>query len=103
MAYKGRYDNGSKNPKPSGGVWKTVLIIILSVVLILALILGAAVYFINSFIDSKLGKVTQAEFEEKDVAGQDLSGLIGNLDETDPSISIDEPTTEATTEPTEPD
>ena len=103
MAYKGRYDNGSKSPKSSGGVWKTVLIIILSVVLILALILGGAVYFINSFINSKLGKVTQAEFVEKDVSGQDLSGLIGNLDESNPSISIDEPTTEATTEPTEPD
>lgn len=109
MAYQGRYQNGKA--KSSGGVWKTVLIVILCVVLILGALFAAG-YF---FLESKLGKITQAKFEEKDVSGQDLSALIGNLDETEPSIPVTEattepttevttePTTEATTAPTEPD
>ena len=110
MAYQGRYQNG--NAKSSGGVWKTVLIVILCVVLILGALFAAG-YF---FLESKLGKITQAKFEEKDVSGQDLSALIGNLDETEPSVPVTEeptteatteattvPTTEATTAPTEPD
>lgn len=109
MAYQGRYQNGKA--KSSGGVWKTVLIVILCVVLILGALFAAG-YF---FLESKLGKITQAKFEEKDVSGQDLSALIGNLDETEPSVPVTEattepttevttePTTEATTAPTEPD
>lgn len=101
MAYQGRYNNGDQ--KSSGGVWKTILIVILCVVLIFALLIGAG-YF---FLESKLNKITQAKFEEKDTTGQDLSALIGNLDETDPTVSTtEEPTeetTEETTSPTEPD
>lgn len=100
MAYQGRYGNG--NSKSSGGTWKIVLIVVLCLVLIMALLFGAA-YF---FLQSKLNKVTQAQFEEKDVSGQDLSALIGNLDDPNPTYSVTETTeaTEATTEaPTEPD
>ena len=101
MAYQGRYNNNNgKKSKSSGGVGKIVLIVVLSVVLILALLVGVAFYFVNSFLNSKLDKVTQAQFVEQDVSGQDLSALIGNLDETDPTELVTEATTEATTEPT---
>lgn len=105
MAYQGRYNNGDR-AKSGGGVWKIILIVILCVVLVLGLLFGAA-YF---YLDSKLNKVRQATFEEKDVSGQDLSALIGNLDDPNPTISISESTapteetTEETTQPaTEPD
>ena len=101
MAYQGRYNNGD-GAKSRGGVWKIILIVVLCVVLLLGLLLGAA-YF---YLDSKLNKVRQATFEEKDVSGQDLSALIGNLDESNPTISISEstaPTEEVTEAPTEPD
>lgn len=105
MAYQGRYNNGDR-AKSGGGVWKIILIVILCVVLVLGLLFGVA-YF---YLDSKLNKVRQATFEEKDVSGQDLSALIGNLDDPNPTISISESTapteevTEETTEPaTEPD
>ncbi len=100
MAYQGRYNNGDR-AKSGGGVWKIILIVILCVVLVLGLLFGAA-YF---YLDSKLNKVRQATFEEKDVSGQDLSALIGNLDDPNPTISISEstaPTEEATEETTEP-
>lgn len=100
MAYQGRYNNGDR-AKSGGGVWKIILIVILCVVLVLGLLFGAA-YF---YLDSKLNKVRQATFEEKDVSGQDLSVLIGNLDDPNPTISISEstaPTEEATEETTEP-
>ena len=100
MAYPGRYNNNEKKSKSSGSVGKIVLIVVLSVVLILALLAGVAFYFVNSFLNSKLNKVTQAQFQEQDVSGQDLSALIGNLDETDPTELVTEATTEATTEPT---
>ena len=57
MAYQGRYGNG--NSKSSGGTWKIVLIVVLCLVLIMALLFGAA-YF---FLQSKLNKVSQAQFE----------------------------------------
>ncbi|MDY4222811.1 MAG: LCP family protein [Candidatus Faecousia sp.] len=101
MAYQGRYNNGD-GAKSRGGVWKIILIVVLCVVLLLGLLVGAA-YF---YLDSKLNKVRQATFEEKDVSGQDLSALIGNLDESNPTISISEstaPTEEVTEAPTEPD
>ena len=101
MAYQGRYNNGD-GAKSRGGVWKIILIVVLCVVLLLGLLLGAA-YF---YLDFKLNKVRQATFEEKDVSGQDLSALIGNLDESNPTISISEsttPTEEVTEAPTEPD
>lgn len=100
MAYQGRYNNGDR-ANSGGGVWKIILIVILCVVLVLGLLFGAA-YF---YLDSKLNKVRQATFEEKDVSGQDLSALIGNLDDPNPTISISEstaPTEEATEETTEP-
>ena len=100
MAYQGRYNNGDR-AKSGGGVWKIILIVILCVVLVLGLLFGVA-YF---YLDSKLNKVRQATFEEKDVSGQDLSALIGNLDDPNPTISISEstaPTEEATEETTEP-
>ena len=100
MAYQGRYNNGDR-AKSGGGVWKIILIVILCVVLVLGLLCGAA-YF---YLDSKLNKVRQATFEEKDVSGQDLSALIGNLDDPNPTISISEstaPTEEATEETTQP-
>lgn len=103
MAYQGRYQNGDeKKVKASGGALKTVLITLLCVVLVIALLLGAA-YF---FLESKLHKVTQAQFEEKDVSGQDLSALIGNLDETEPTAPVTEETTVPETtvpETTQPD
>ena len=79
-----------------------MLIVVLCVVLLLGLLFGAA-YF---YLESKLDKINKATFEEKDVSGQDLSSLIGNLDESNPTINISETTvpTEAPTEaPTEPD
>ena len=103
MAYQGRYNNNAKNSKSSASVGKIILIVVLTVVLILALLAGVALYFVNSFLNSKLDKVTQAQFVEQDVSGQDLSALIGNLDETAPTELVTEETTEATTEPTEPD
>ena len=58
------------------------------------------------FLNSKLGKFTQAKFEEKDTSDMDLSALIGNLDETEPTPTVsqwpEETTPEAVTEaPTE--
>ena len=104
MAYQGRYNNNAKNSKSSASVGKIILIVVLTVVLILALLVGVGFYFLNSYLNSKLDRVTQAQFVEQDVSGQDLSALIGNLDETDPTEMVTtEPTTEATTEPTEPD
>ena len=101
MAYQGRYNNGGKS-KSGGKAWKIVLIVVVCLVLILALLAGAAYFFISS----KLDKINQAKFEEKDVSGQDLSALIGNLDDPNPTISISEttePTEETTEPPTEPD
>lgn len=116
MAYQGRYNNGGsmggsnqRRRKSSGTAWKIVLAVVLTFVLTLGLVAGVAVWYINS----KVGRVNQATFEEKDTSGQDLSSLIGNLDETAPAQLEDtvpaepietEPPTEAPTEaPTEPD
>ena len=84
-------------PKKSGGsgAWKIVLAVVLTIIIMLGLMVGVVLWYVNS----KLGKVTQAEFVEKDTSGQDLSALIGNLDETDPSIVTI--STEATEPPTE--
>lgn len=116
MAYQGRYNNGGdtggsnqRRKKGSGTAWKIVLAVVLTFVLTLGLIAGVALWYISS----KVGRVNQATFEEKDTSGQDLSSLIGNLDETAPpqldsTVPTDpietEPPTEAPTEaPTEPD
>lgn len=117
MAYQGRYNSGadkggSKRRSSKGSVgtaWKIVLAVVLTFVLTLGLVAGMAWWYINS----KVGRVNQATFEQKDVSDQDLSSLIGNLDETAPAqlngtVPTDpvetEPPTEAPTEaPTEPD
>ena len=116
MAYQGRYnsssDNGSdkqRSRKGGGTAWKIVLAVVLTFILTLGLIAGVAWWYVNS----KIGKINQATFEERDVSDQDLSSLIGNLDETAPTQSEStvptdpvetEPPTEAPTEaPTEPD
>lgn len=94
MSYQGRFQNGKA--KSSGGAWKTVLIVILCVVLILGALFTAAYFYLMS----KLGKVNQAQFVEKDVSDQKLSHLIGNLNETEPTTISTEPTAEPTAEPT---
>lgn len=116
MAYQGRYnsstDNGSgkqRSRKGSGSAWKIALAVVLTFILTLGLVAGVAWWYVNS----KIGKINQATFEDRDVSNQDLSSLIGNLDETTPTqpdgtVSTDpvetEPPTEAPTEaPTEPD
>lgn len=116
MAYQGRYnsstDNGSgkqRSRKGSGSAWKIALAVVLTFILTLGLVAGVAWWYVNS----KIGKINQATFEDRDISNQDLSSLIGNLDETTPTqpdgtVSTDpvetEPPTEAPTEaPTEPD
>ena len=95
MAYQGRYGNDSPKKSGGSGAWKIVLAVVLTIIIMLGLMVGVVLWYVNS----KLGKVTQAEFVEKDTSGQDLSALIGNLDETDPSIVTI--STEATEPPTE--
>lgn len=95
MAYQGRYRNDPPKKSGGSGAWKIVLAVVLTIIIMLGLMVGVVLWYVNS----KLGKVTQAEFVEKDTSGQDLSALIGNLDETDPSIVTI--STEATEPPTE--
>ena len=105
MSYQGRYNSGSQAPKRGRGrgTWKiVVLTVVITVIATLLLEIGGAWLFLNS----KLGKFTQAKFEEKDTSDMDLSALIGNLDETEPAPTVsqwpEETTPEAVTEaPTE--
>ena len=105
MSYQGRYNSGSQTPKRGrgNGTWKiVVLTVVITVIATLLLEVGGAWLFLNS----KLGKFTQAKFEEKDTSDMDLSALIGNLDETEPTPTVsqwpEETTPEAVTEaPTE--
>ena len=105
MSYQGRYNSGSQTPKRGRGrgTWKiVVLTVVITVIATLLLEIGGAWLFLNS----KLGKFTQAKFEEKDTSDMDLSALIGNLDETEPAPTVsqwpEETTPEAVTEaPTE--
>ena len=106
MAYQGQYRNN--NTPPKGGSHKIVLAVVLTFILTLGLVVGVAVLYVNS----KFGKITQATFEEKDTSGQDLSALIGNLDETAPpqvdetmnsEVPTEAPTEVPTEAPTEPD
>lgn len=115
MAYQGRYHN-DPSPAPSrrkNGAKRSVLLaVVLTVVIIFTLeaiaalcLIKMAPTIITKFLESKASLVTKAEFEEKDTTGQDLSALIGNLDEVDPTISMsqeDEPqtATESITETT---
>ena len=96
MANKGHY----QKKKSGGGGWKKAIIAVAGVVLLLIGIVIAA----YSYFESKLGMITQAQIEEQDTSGKDLSALIGNLDETEPTeFSMPEETeaTEATTAPEE--
>ncbi len=106
MAYQGRYHNGKRRSSSSGGAWKIVLAVVLTIVVMLCLIAGVAWWYLNS----KIGMVQQAQFEEKDTSGQDFSALIGNLDETAPPqmdntvpSETEAPTEPPTEAPTEPD
>ena len=87
MSYQGRYNSGSQTPKRGrgSGTWKiVVLTVVITVIATLLLEIGGAWLFLNS----KLGKFTQAQFEEKDTSNMDLSALIGNLDDTDPDPTV---------------
>lgn len=117
MSYRGQFSSGKG--KKSGGTGKIVLAVVLTIVIMLLLELGLAWWCYSGFksqsgpvwwfISSKIDKVTQAAYEEKDTSGEDLSSLIGNLDETAPSESPSgeteaaaqetEDPTEAATEP----
>lgn len=99
MAYRGRYQKVK-----SGGAGKKIIITILCVVLVFGSVAAAGMWY----LDSKLDKLQQAQYEEKDTSDMDLSALIGNLDETESSAPEEteetEPeTTEEITEATEPD
>lgn len=118
MAYQGRYHN-DPSPAPSrrsNSTKRSVLLaVVLTIVIIFALeavavlcLIKMAPTIITKFLESKAGLVTQAEFVEKDTSDQDLSALIGNLDEVDPTISVSQenatqPTAEIATTPTEPE
>lgn len=105
MAYKGHY----RQAAAPVSAWKVILIVLLCIVLLVGGIATAGWFYLNS----KLEKITQAQIVEQDVTGKDLSALIGNLDETEPSVpdemteateaTTEEPTTEPPTEETEPD
>ncbi len=98
MAYQGRYHN-DPTPAPSrqsNSTKRSVLLaVVLTVVIIFLLeaiaalcLVKMAPTIITKFLESKAGLVTQAEFVEKDTTDQDLSALIGNLEEIDPTISV---------------
>ena len=94
MANKGHY----QKKKAAGGGWKKAVIAVLGVALLLCGLAAAGYYY----LESKLGLITQAQIEEQDTSGKDLSALIGKLDETEPTeFSMPEETTEATTVPEE--
>lgn len=107
MAKHGRYES----VKPPASGWKKAVIVILCIILLFA-VLAAAAYF---YIESKLDKITQAQFEDKGTTAE-LELMAGNMEVTEPStIEVTEPETETTepettepetteeTEPTEPD
>ncbi len=127
MKQQGRFLKQEKQNSTGKTVLK-VLIWILVVILLLGCIAAGVLFYlyksgayrdskfinsllnapiISSFVDSKLDKINQAEFEEKG-SPEGLENLIGVFESTEPSTISTEPTetvpeTEATTEPaTEP-
>lgn len=94
MAYKGKY----RQAKAPVSAWKVIVIVLLCIVLVVGGVAAAGWFYLNS----KLEKITQAELVERDVTGMDLSSLIGNLDETEPTVPEETAETEPTTEETEP-
>lgn len=123
---------GKTVPSSAGKTVLKVLIWILVVILLLGCIAAGVLFYlyksgayrdsefissllnapiISSFVNSKLGKINQAQFEDKG-SPEGLENLIGVFESTEPSTISTEPTesvpeTEATTEPetepTEPD
>lgn len=93
MAYQGRYQK--PRAKKKGGIWKTLFIVLLCIILLAAAVVAVGWFYLNSKVD----KITQAQIVEQNVEGKDLSHLIGNLDETEPSMVQTEPAVEAETEP----
>ncbi len=131
MKQQGRF----LKPEEPSGTGKTVLKVLIWILVVILLLgcIGAGVLFylyksgayrdskfinsllnapiISSFVDSKLDKINQAQFEDKG-SPEGLENLIGVFESTEPSTISTEPTetvpeTEATTEPetepTEPD
>lgn len=125
MKQQGRF---LKQEESGGGGGKTVLkvlIWILVVILLLGCIAAGVLFYlyksgayrdskfissllnapiISSFVNSKLDKINQAQFEDKG-SPEGLESLIGVFESTEPSTISTEPTesvpeTEATTEPT---
>ena len=121
MKQQGRFLK-SDEPGGSGKTVKKVLIWVLAVVLLLGVIASGVLFYlywsgaykdskfissllnapiISSFVDSKLDKINQAQFEDKG-SSEELEQLVGVFESTEPSTL----STEATTEPvetTEPD
>lgn len=95
MSYKGRYAQA----KPSGGGWKKALIIVLCILLVIAGLVYA-VWTIG--LDTILGKITQAKYEDKGTTSElDLLAAggkeIGNPDDpTEESTAATVPTEEVT-------
>lgn len=88
--------------KPAGGKKKGVLIAILSVVLVLAIIVGAGVLFFNS----KINKITRPEPEVKNPSQEEIDSILSYVPEDSiiegyvPESEATEETTEVTEEPT---
>ncbi len=128
MKQQGRFLK-PEEPSNTGKAVLKVLIWILAVILLLGCIAAGALFYlyksgahrdskfinsllnapiISSFVNSKLDKINQAQFEDKG-SPEHLERLVGVFESTEPSTISTEPTetvpeTEATTEPaTEPD
>lgn len=125
MKQQGRFLK-SDEPSRSGKTVIKVLIWILAVVLLLGCIASGVLFYlywsgaykdskfissllnapiISSFVNSKIDKINQAQFEDKG-SSEDLEKLVGVFESTEPSTLGTEPAVETTTEPletTEPD
>lgn len=131
MRQQGRFLK-PEEPSGTGKMVLKVLIWILVVILLLGCIAGGVLFYlyksgayrdskfissllnapiISSFVNSKLDKINQAQFEDKG-SPEGLENLIGVFESTEPSTISTEPsetvpeteaTTEPATEPTEPD
>ncbi len=121
MKQQGRFLK-SDEPGGSGRTVIKVLIWILAVVLLLGCIASGVLFYlywsgaykdskfissllnapiISSFVNSKIDKINQAQFEDKG-SSEDLEKLVGVFESTEPSTLSTETTTEPT-ETTEPD
>lgn len=82
MKKRGRYERAKK----SGGGWKVFFVILLVLVILVAILAVGA----NYFIDSKLGKITQARFEDRGTTAE-LDAMAGVMQSTAPSTTPSEP------------